>query len=103
MEENKDQELRERFPANIEGSLDFYEFAKESFKDYDLSDSLLRAIAKIDKARYIVESKDTTPAMTIDFENPVTLSPEEMQTIAGALYLAEWHLDDIIRNKKDNK
>jgi hypothetical protein len=97
MEESKDQELRERFPANVERTLDFYEFAKESFKDYDLSDDLIRALAQIDKARYIVESKDETPAMTIGFDQPVTLSAEEMINIASALYLAEWHLDDLIR------
>lgn len=49
----------------------------------------------ISEAREIMESFDPSPAMTIGFDRPTyELTAEQMQIIAGALYLADCELTE---------
>ena len=51
------------------------------------------------QARSIMESFDPAGAMTIGFDEPTyTLTSEQMEIIAGALYLADCDLDYLICN-----
>lgn len=50
----------------------------------------------ISEARDIMESFDPSPAMTIGFDLPTyTLTAEQMQIIASALYLADSELQSL--------
>ena len=50
----------------------------------------------ISEARDIMESFDPSPAMTIGFDLPAyTLTAEQMQSIASALYLADSELQSL--------
>lgn len=51
----------------------------------------------VDEAQYLMESFDPGPAMTYGFDLPTyTLTAEQMQIIASALYLASIELDQLI-------
>lgn len=50
----------------------------------------------ISEARYIMESFDTSPAMTIGFDaETYQLTAEQMTKIAGALYLADCEIEHL--------
>ena len=49
------------------------------------------------QARLIMESFDASGALTIGYDQPTyTLTSEQMSTIAGALYLADCEIQDIL-------
>ena len=47
------------------------------------------------EARDLMESFDSSAAMTIGFEGNYTLTAEQMTKIAGALYLADCELEEL--------
>ena len=50
----------------------------------------------IDEARLIMESFDSSPAMTVGYDEPTyTLTAEQMTKIAGALYLADCKIHEL--------
>jgi hypothetical protein len=50
----------------------------------------------VDEAQYLMESFDPSPAMTIGFDLPTyTLTAEQMQIIASALYWASIELEQL--------
>lgn len=54
----------------------------------------------ISEARDIMESFDTSPAMTLEFDQPTyTLTAEQMTKIAGALYLADCAIAELTSNQ----
>jgi hypothetical protein len=48
----------------------------------------------ISKAREIMESFDQSGSMTIGYEGTYNLTAEQMQVIAGALYLADVYISN---------
>lgn len=84
-----DDEIRNQYPANIEGSGEFNK-ATLSFAQEAISD-----------ARLIIESFDPSPAMTIGFDkDSYTLTAKEMLCIARSLYLADCELHDFLQIHK---
>jgi len=56
----------------------------------------MKAQQAISEARDIMESFDSSPAMTLEFDQPIyTLTAEQMTKIAGALYLADCEIADL--------
>ena len=60
---------------------------------------LERTERAIDEARDLIESFDSSGAMTIGFEGSYTLTAEQMTKIAGALYLADCAIHELKAEK----
>lgn len=58
-------------------------------------EDILKTEEIIDKAMQIMESFDQSGAMTIGYEGTYNLTAEQMQTIAGALYLADIYISNL--------
>jgi len=58
--------------------------------------SVEKTLTSIANARDIMESFDPSPAMTVGFdEESYSLTAEQMTIIAGALFLADWEINDL--------
>lgn len=81
-------QLREQFPANVDGSPEFLQAAQ--------STGMETTLESIANARDIMESFDPGAAMTIGYDQEsYTLSAEQMVTLAAALFHADCQLANL--------
>lgn len=81
-------QLREQFPANVDGSPEFLQATE--------STGMETTLESIANAREIMESFDPGAAMTIGYDQEsYTLSAEQMVTLAAALFHADCQLANL--------